>query len=91
MAAMEFSPAGKLIYAAARDVTEHKQMEEKIRKAAEEWQTTFDSVQDLVDDSGQGIQSCPGECCDRFFLQAPFGKDPGEPLLYSDARDKRAC
>jgi PAS domain S-box-containing protein len=41
-------PAGKLIYAAARDVTEHKHAEEKIQKAAKEWQTTFDSVRDLV-------------------------------------------
>jgi PAS domain S-box-containing protein len=37
-----------LIYAAARDVTERKQMEETIINSAEEWQTTFDSVKDLV-------------------------------------------
>jgi PAS domain S-box-containing protein len=42
------APAGNLIYAAARDVTEHKELQEKIRKAAEEWQATFDSVRDLV-------------------------------------------
>ena len=42
------APAGKLIYAAARDVTERKQMHREIQKSAEEWQTTFDSVRDLV-------------------------------------------
>jgi len=42
------APAGDLIYAAARDITERKQMESEIQKAAEEWQTTFDSIQDLV-------------------------------------------
>jgi PAS domain S-box-containing protein len=42
------APAGKLIYAAARDVTERKQMHREIQTAAEEWQTTFDSVRDLV-------------------------------------------
>jgi PAS domain S-box-containing protein len=41
-------PAGNLIYAAARDVTERKQMQDKLRDAADEWQTTFDSVQDLI-------------------------------------------
>jgi len=42
------APAGNLIYAAARDVTERKQMEEKLQEAAEEWQANFDSIQDLV-------------------------------------------
>jgi len=31
-----------------RDITERKQMEEKIKRAAEEWRTTFDSITDLV-------------------------------------------
>jgi PAS domain S-box-containing protein len=31
-----------------KDITEHKQAQETIMKAAEEWQATFDSVQDLV-------------------------------------------
>jgi PAS domain S-box-containing protein len=42
------APAGKQIYSAARDVTERNQMQSKIQNAAEEWQTTFDSIQDLV-------------------------------------------
>jgi len=42
------APAGKLIYASARDVTERKQMHREIQTAAEEWGTTFDSVRDLV-------------------------------------------
>jgi PAS domain S-box-containing protein len=42
------APAGDLIYAAARDITERKQMQDRIRNAAEEWRTTFDSIQDLV-------------------------------------------
>lgn len=31
-----------------RDVTERKQHEENLRKAAQEWRTTFDSISDLV-------------------------------------------
>ena len=31
-----------------RDITERKRTEEKIRRAAEEWRTTFDSITDLV-------------------------------------------
>jgi PAS domain S-box-containing protein len=30
------------------DVTEHKRVEERIKQAAEEWRTTFDSITDLV-------------------------------------------
>jgi PAS domain S-box-containing protein len=35
-------------FAVTTDITERKQMQDKIRNAAEEWQTTFDSIQDLV-------------------------------------------
>ncbi len=31
-----------------RDITERKEAEEKIKRAAEEWRTTFDSITDLV-------------------------------------------
>ena len=31
-----------------RDITERKRMEENIEKAAEEWRTTFDSIEDMV-------------------------------------------
>jgi PAS domain S-box-containing protein len=31
-----------------RDITEHRLMEEQITATAEQWQTTFDSIQDLV-------------------------------------------
>jgi len=34
--------------AIVRDITERKQVEEKITQAAEEWRTTFDSITDLV-------------------------------------------
>jgi len=30
------------------DVTEHKQVEEKLRQASQEWRTTFDSITDLI-------------------------------------------
>ena len=36
------------VFAAARNITERKQMEEKIRKAAHDWQITFDSIKDHV-------------------------------------------
>jgi PAS domain S-box-containing protein len=35
-------------FAVITDITERKQMQDKLRNAAEEWQTTFDSIQDLV-------------------------------------------
>jgi len=31
-----------------RDITEHKQTEEKIKHAAKEWRTTFDSITDMI-------------------------------------------
>jgi PAS domain S-box-containing protein len=30
------------------DITDHRQAEEKVRQVAEEWQTTFDSINDMV-------------------------------------------
>jgi len=36
------------ILAIARDITERRQAEEQIKRAAEEWRTTFDSITDLV-------------------------------------------
>jgi len=41
---------GKIIAAEGiiRDITERKQAEENIKKAAQEWRTTFDSITDLV-------------------------------------------
>jgi len=36
------------ILAIARDVTERKRAEERIKHAAEEWRTTFDSITDLI-------------------------------------------
>ena len=36
------------ILAIVRDITERKLAEEKIKRAAEEWRTTFDSITDLV-------------------------------------------
>ena len=35
------------------DITEQKQAQETIEKAAEEWRTTFDSISDLIIDSRQ--------------------------------------
>jgi PAS domain S-box-containing protein len=45
-----FNSEGQLkeIFAVITDITERKRAEEKIHKAAEEWQVTFDSVRDLV-------------------------------------------
>jgi PAS domain S-box-containing protein len=39
---------GGQIVAFVRDITERKMVEEKIKQAAEEWRTTFDSISDLV-------------------------------------------
>ena len=45
-----FTPSGEpdRLTGVSLDITERKLMEEKIQKAAEEWQSTFDSVQDQV-------------------------------------------
>lgn len=36
------------VFAAARDITEHKKSEDALRLAAQEWRTTFDSISDMV-------------------------------------------
>jgi len=38
----------QMILLAIEDITERKQAEEKIKRAAEEWRTTFDSIADLI-------------------------------------------
>jgi len=38
----------KLVFCVCRDITERKQAEDKIKHAAEEWRTTFDSITDLI-------------------------------------------
>jgi len=32
----------------ANDITEQKQIEEKLQQAAQEWRTTFDSITDFI-------------------------------------------
>ncbi len=39
---------GEYIIAVSRDITERKQAQERLRQAAEEWSTTFNSITDLV-------------------------------------------
>jgi PAS domain S-box-containing protein len=43
-----FYAGQKLIFCVCRDITKRKKAEEKLRQAAEEWRTTFDSISDLV-------------------------------------------
>ncbi len=37
-----------IVYATARDITERKQAEEKLKQAAEKWETTFASITDMI-------------------------------------------
>jgi len=37
-----------IVQASIRDITERKRAEEKVKQAAEEWATTFDSISDLI-------------------------------------------
>ncbi|MBM4463803.1 MAG: PAS domain S-box protein [Chloroflexi bacterium] len=41
-------PGKSVILAILNDITQRKQAEEKVKRAAEEWQTTFDSITDMV-------------------------------------------
>jgi hypothetical protein len=49
-AELEFDSQGVLKggFGTAQDITERKQAEEKLKRAAAEWRTTFDSITDLV-------------------------------------------
>jgi PAS domain S-box-containing protein len=44
----EFTPRLRLLGEILVNALERKQMQDKLRNAAEEWQSTFDSVQDLI-------------------------------------------
>jgi PAS domain S-box-containing protein len=49
------APAGKLIYAAARDVTENKQSEEALRKAEEKYRSIFEgALEGIYETSPEG-------------------------------------
>ena len=49
------APAGKLIYAAARDVTEHKQSEESLREAEEKYRHIFEgALEGIYETSREG-------------------------------------
>jgi len=45
---IQFGNKTVAVYAIYSDITERKQMEEEMRRATEEWRTTFDSITDLV-------------------------------------------
>ena len=49
-AELEFDSQGVLEggFGTVRDITERKQIEEKLKQAATEWRTTFDSIADLI-------------------------------------------
>ena len=81
----EFVPRLRLLGEIFVNALERKQMTREIQKSAEEWQTTFDSVRDLVMILDQRIQNCAGECRNPFFLQPAFGKGPWKPLPCLDA------
>jgi PAS domain S-box-containing protein len=69
-------PAGKLIYAAARDITERKLAEDALRAVAREWQITFDAVGSavwLLDENQRIIRA-------NNATSLIFGKEPGEVI-----------
>src|SRR5208283_3776687 len=54
-----FSPEKGYFVAVFENITERKQAEDAIRKSGQEWQTTFDSITDIVfllDDEGRIIR-----------------------------------
>jgi len=55
-----------------KDVTERKRMEEKIRTAALEWQTTFDSIPDLVMILDREQRVVEANAATSAFLNLPF-------------------
>jgi PAS domain S-box-containing protein len=64
------------ILAIARDITERKKMEEKVKRAANEWRTTFDSITDwisILDSDFRFVR------VNKAFANA-FGKKPKELL-----------
>ncbi len=76
----------------AIDITEHKQAEEQIKRAAEEWRTTFDSITDLVSIQDKDFRLVrvneafadafkvkPGELIGKFCYQVVHGTNEPVP------------
>ncbi len=74
---VEFEDGGKGVGAYIRDITERKQTEEAIIRAAREWQATFDSANDMIWllDKEQRVVRC-NKTSERFF-QRPCGEFVG--------------
>lgn len=55
-----------------RDITEQKQAEEKIKKSAKEWETTFNSIKDLVSVHDENLRFLrANKACAEFFKTKP--------------------
>jgi len=89
-AELEFDPQGKLLggFGTVQDITEHKQAEQALLRAEQEWERTFDAVPDLIailDDRhrilrankamAQRLGLPPDQCAGKLCYQAVHGLD----------------
>ena len=87
-------PQESLMFAVARDVTAYKQAEEKIRRAAQKWRSTFDAMRDAVclfDGDCRFIQ-CNQAMAD--LLEKPFSEIIGRPcweVVYGESGPIEEC
>ena len=77
-----------------KDVTERKRMEEKIRTAALEWQTTFDSIPDLVMILDREQRVVQANAATRSYLDLPLEGIAGSrchALMHGESHPAADC
>ena len=88
--------AGSLVgyRGADTDVTERQEMENKIKKAAEEWQTTFDSSQDLIFILDKDFKIVRVNAATLSFFKLPIERILGNPcysLMHGTGEPPEIC
>ena len=87
----EFIPRLRLLGEIFVNALERKQMNREIQKSAEEWQTTFDSVRDLVMILDQEFKIVRVNAAALSFFNLPLERIVGNHCYDLDAWYKRAC
>jgi PAS domain S-box-containing protein len=82
------------VFAVARDITERKKLDEEIRKAARDWQVTFDSIKDHVMILDEDFKICRVNAAATSFFNLPLDKITNNhcfSLMHSTDRPIDGC